>query len=203
MLSEDELTQALATALEELVAGVQPSLKLVVAAQRVPATSRMRRERRRRALRRLLLSASLPVAGALSAMGLLLAVAAGPPSFVVRRTADGTISVTLRQIAGVSGANRRLRALNARVVVIPITQGCTSHVSLSYMAVGSPLSSTVQISPAGIQAPWTVILAAKQIPGNGIEFAVGRVSGPPPACAAPGTTGPGITPVGPTASRRG
>src|SRR5262249_20771341 len=51
-------------------------------------------------------------------------------AFAVTPHPDGTVTVSISDLSGVSGANAKLRALGDRVVVVPIRAGCLSNSSL-------------------------------------------------------------------------
>ncbi|MGC9220098.1 MAG: hypothetical protein ACP5H2_01935 [Solirubrobacteraceae bacterium] len=199
MLSEDQLGEALTERLEDLVAAIDPSAALHERVQQIPGPPRGRLARLAARPHRRILAISIPVTAAAAAVVALLLAAAAPPSFAVTQSTDGVIVVTIRQITGLIGAQAKLRSLHAPVAIVPITKTCQSRVPLSYMAVGAvSAGATIRITPSQIPANTTLVLAAKQIPDSRIEIAVGRVSGPPPTCAAPGQTGPGLTNATPT-----
>jgi hypothetical protein len=194
MLNDDELIAALSERLRDLASGVRPSEDLIASVDRVIASGGATRQRgvpyrfHRRAF-----ALSFPILAALAAAVLVLAGSGATASFAVTQGARGAILITIRQIAGVAGANARLRQLRVPVKVVPIVTGCPSHLDLTYMAIGTQPETTIRIIPDEIPPNFTVVLGAEQLSTGKIEMAVGRVTSSPPSCAAPGDAGPGIT----------
>jgi hypothetical protein len=195
MLTDEELGAVLAERLQALVGDVQPSHALI---ERLDAeiigAGAMRRGRRSRRLHRRIAAFSIPVWAAVAAAIVLLVGSNAQPSFAVTRSSDGFIRVTIRDIEGVSGANKRLRELGVtNVVVVPMATDCSNHVELSYIGVGAQRPATVRLKPEEVAPGWTVILAAAPLAADKVELALGRVTGAAPSCVAPGKTGPGIS----------
>jgi len=87
--------------------------------------------RRPRAVRRTALIAG--GAGTLAAgltVGLTAFGGGASPAYAVTRHADGTLTVAVWRTSGIAGANRELRSLSERVVVVPEGAGCPSVHSL-------------------------------------------------------------------------
>ncbi len=189
MLSEDELGAELAKRLREFVSDVEPSRELIISVDRKVRAARANKgvELSPR-LRDRLMAVSVPVDGAVVVAIVALSGSGAAPAFAVTRGSDGTI----REVAGVTGANARLRELDVPVTVVPMSAGCKNHIDLTYMAIGTKHETSIRVLPAEIPPDTTVLLAAEQIPAGRIEMAVGRVTGQAPSCVAPGTTGPGL-----------
>jgi hypothetical protein len=192
MLTDDELGRALSEAFAELVGKLEPSPELL---QQVSGE-----QQRRRAVwpirsgRRWLAAIPAGLAAGIAAVVVFLSSSGVTPSFAVTMNSDGSILVTIDDLAGVSGANARLRQLGAPIVVVPISATCTAKVDLSYVGVNELPKPTISLIPSGIPAGTTVVLAANQVGPNNFQMAIGRVTGPPPTCAPPGSAGPGIGP---------
>lgn len=112
-------------------------------------------------------------------------------AFAVTPHPDGTVTVSLSDLSGVSGANAKLQDLGDRVVVVPIKSGCPSISSLPNPAVmpgqasgsvtASKESGTITIDAQGIPQGDLMVLAVQQTDST-IHIA-GRLSAPPvPAC---------------------
>ena len=145
----------------------------------------------RHTLRRPRLVAGLGLVGGATALALIL-TATSAPSFAVTRNSNGTVTVTINQIAGVSGANTELAVLGVSATAVPIVQRCTAALQLlpkesSFPILPSPgsgLPQSVTIEPSAIPAGDTVVLAVAQIAG-GIQMLDGMVQGAAPACVPP------------------
>ena len=73
--------------------------------------------------------ASLGVAGASAAAVIVLSAASSPPAFAVTTHRDGTVSVVIRRIDGISGANHRLAQLGIRVRAVQVDAQCQAVVA--------------------------------------------------------------------------
>jgi hypothetical protein len=209
MLNDDQLGAALTKRLRELVRDIEPSPELIDSVNRHIRGSRATgRSKLSRRLRTQLIAVVVPALAAVITVLILLSGSTVTSSFAVTRTPGGAILVTIREIAGVTGANTRLRDLGVPVTIVPITTDCSSRLDLTYMAIGTEPETTIRIIPAEIPADTTVVLGAEQLSTGKIEMAIGRVTGGPPSCVAPGHTGPGLPgstsptnePVGPSST---
>ena len=63
----------------------------------------------------------LGVTGVIALTGTVLS--GGTPAYAVSKGADGVVSVSIRDITGVTGANEELRRLGVRAVAVPIRDG--------------------------------------------------------------------------------
>ncbi len=73
--------------------------------------------------------ASLGVAGASAAAVVVLSAASSPPAFAVTTHRDGTVSLVIRRIDGISGANRRLAQLGIHVRAVQVDAQCQAAVA--------------------------------------------------------------------------
>lgn len=120
---------------------------------------------------------------------------------------DGTVSVTVANLSGMTGANTALRRLRARVVVVPVKPGCPSIDSLPKAEPGPHPAvwvaarmdgdghNSVSVRIKGtIPAGDTMILAFSGDQHTGSLGAGGIITGPVPACVSlpspPGGSGP-------------
>ena len=152
-------------------------------------------------------------AGAVAAVTAgVMALGSAPASaaYSVTRHANGTVTVSVNRSSGVTGANAALRAMDARVVVVPVRPGCPPITSLPRprpaphpsVTVGSSVnghghrSVTVKLGKGGIPEGDTMILAFSGNPRGGTALGAGGIiTGPAPRCvslpaAASGGTAP-------------
>jgi hypothetical protein len=107
----------------------------------------------------------------------------------VTRNSNGTVTVTIKQIAGVSGANAELAALGVDARAVPIVQGCTATLQLLPERASSVIlppqgGQSVTIEPSRIPPGDIVVLAVVQSTG-GLQMPVGMVrQGAVPTCLA-------------------
>ncbi|HLI38326.1 MAG TPA: hypothetical protein VKV80_13455 [Streptosporangiaceae bacterium] len=139
-----------------------------------------------------------PVWAAAGTAGMAGAVAAGvvgfggSPAYAVTQNPNGTLTVAVSRLDGVSGANARLRAIGSRVVVVPVRPGCPSMNSLpaatpppgrrvSGSARGRDRSVTVDVR--GVPAGDIALVAAKAGPsGRVTQLAMKLIKGTAPSC---------------------
>ena len=137
---------------------------------------------------RLVAGAGLCLAGGATALALILS-ATSAPAFAVTRNSNGTVTVTINQIAGVSGANTELAALGVNARAVPIVQGCTATLQQLLPKRTSSViyphgSRSVTIEPSRIPAGDTLVLAVVQSTGV-LQILVGMVHrGAVPRCLA-------------------
>jgi hypothetical protein len=127
--------------------------------------------------------------GVVTAVALTLTVTGASPAFAVTRNADGTVTVTIRQIEGVSGANAELARLGVRARAVTPDPGCTSdpvRARVSAFAGGALRpgggQDAVTISPGLIPVHETLVLVAEQISGGRTAMAAFMVVGSAPNC---------------------
>jgi hypothetical protein len=115
----------------------------------------------------------------------------GTPAYAVTHGRDGTITVSLRKITGVDGANAELRRLGVPAVAVPMREDCTATFtpdnpsrkgSFSMTARGDGQSGSVTFDPSAIPAGDTMILAAQASPGGGVALGTAFTRGPVPEC---------------------
>jgi hypothetical protein len=128
------------------------------------------------------------VVGVATAVALTLTATAGPPAYAVTTNPDGTVSVTINQIVGVSGANAELARLHVRARAVPENDDCTANppqqvptnVFGGGALRGQPVDG-VTIVPDAIPAGDTLMLVAKTSGNSGVLAAI-MVRGPVPSC---------------------
>ena len=153
--------------------------------------------------RRRLAGSSLGLAAAGTAAALALTAGTAAPAFAVTSNPNGTVTVTINEIAGISGANAELAALGVRARAVPIVQGCAAPLlSPQGTPEGSPPPAIDSVPQSGlphsitfepsVPAGDTLVLAAKQSaagPATGVQLFDGIVQGAAPACLAQATAG--------------
>ena len=141
---------------------------------------------------------SLGVVGG-SVAAVIVLTASSSPAFAVTRHSDGTVSVVIRRMEGIAGANRRLQVLGIRARAVRVSGVCTAappqalaQVTVATVRgrrvdwVGAATSRMAQrIRPAQIPSGRTLVIPA--VPGGALVRLVhGRaVSGRVPACLPP------------------
>jgi hypothetical protein len=192
VLTDDELGLALRNALGALVGSIEPSNTLFERVLGEPQPVRSTRFARSPHRRFIAIPTAL-IAGLVAAI-VFLTGSGVTPSFAVTSQSDGSVVITIDDLTGVTGANARLSQLGVRAVVVPISAGCTTKVDLTYIGINERPEPRARLIPSEIPVGTTVVLAATQLGANQIEMAIGRVTGTPPSCVAPGTAGPGLNP---------
>ena len=148
---------------------------------------------------------AIAITVALLAIVLGLSTRGGAPAYAVTQNPDGTVTVTIRELVGVQGADNRLAALGVPVRVVPVRAGCRARPS-EYTPVrpapnsarfftlrGPPGHAAITIDPRAIPAGDTVLVAARQIAKGVVGLGVGLYRGATPPCLppAPGAGGQG------------
>jgi hypothetical protein len=156
---------------------------------------------RSRLRRPVLAGTSLGIVGAGTAAVLVLTAASSAPAFAVTRHRDGTVSVVIRRIEGIPGANRRLAQLGIHARTVRVADGCQvlpPQGALRAAAVatlvrnghtnwigGAAGTSRAEIRPAQIPSGRTLVIPALRA-GALVRLARGRaVEGAVPACLPP------------------
>ena len=113
---------------------------------------------------RMLAGTTFGLAGIGTAAALLLGAASSSPAFAVTRNPDGTVSVTIKQLSGIAGANQRLASLGIRAKAVAVGAGCDSNwtVKQQVIAGGPPPKPT---NPAQLHA----LVAARMAAGAKID----------------------------------
>ncbi len=143
----------------------------------------------------------------------LSAATTTPPAFAVTNNQDGSVTITLNEITGVSGLNAELASMGIAIRAVPVVSGCTATAQVVGGDGGLQPASTLAVtqlpnsprtgSPATLRAitlapPHTLgqtrIVAAST---TGIDLLGQTVQGQIPSCVAPagstsGTPGLGV-----------
>lgn len=146
----------------------------------------------------------LGVAGVIALTGTVLS--GGAPAYAVSKGADGVVSVSIRDITGVTGANEELRRLGVRAVAVPIRDGCVDLTSLRtepYQGSGIPTSvdsvdggdGTLTFDADAIPEGVTMLLGAAQSATH-VTLLSSVITGAAPECVS--LPEPLVTPVDPS-----
>ena len=124
-------------------------------------------------------------------------------AYAITPHSNGTVTVAVTDLSGVTGANATLRNLGLRVVVVPVKAGCQSIMSLPDPPVqpgrdSGPIGlmgvkgGSVTVEAHGIPAGDLLVIAVSST-GDGTQMALQLTSPPAPACVTlpPGMPGPG------------
>ena len=127
-------------------------------------------------------------AGLATALALTLTATGAGPAYAVSQNADGSVTVTINQIEGVSGANAKLTVLGVRARAVAVDPHCAVAPTVSrphffdeYAVNSGPGQNTLTIEPEDIPADDTLVLVAEQVNGR-TALAVLMVGDPAPAC---------------------
>lgn len=143
---------------------------------------------------------SLGVVGGSAAAVIVLTAANSSPAFAVTPHRDGTVSVVIRRIEGIPGANRRLAQLGIHARAVRVADGCQmpaaralARVTVMTLArdgqqnwvTASPGAIRARIRPAQIPSGRTLVIPAIHT-GALVRLVRGRaVRGVVPACLPP------------------
>jgi len=128
------------------------------------------------------------VAGALAAVALTATTGPSPSdAYSVSQSFDGTVTVSIKELSGVSGANAELTDLHVRVRVAAVEAGCTATGKTVPIppAIASdllrPEKQSVTIEPNLIPEGDILVISAKQL-GTGVGMSYGFYRGTAPSC---------------------
>src|SRR5450755_2304789 len=157
-------------------------------------------QRRSRSRARAIAGTGLGVAGAGAATAIVLSAASSSPAFAVTPHRDGSVSVVIRRIDGIAGANQRLAQLGIHARAVAVADGCAGSAAAALPPVAvatlvrvphanwiSNATGTVRatIRPTQIPSGHTLVIPAVRM-GALVRLARGRaVSGAVPTCLHP------------------
>jgi hypothetical protein len=116
-----------------------------------------------------------------------------PPAYAVTRNADGTVTVSVRDVRAVDPANAELQRLAAPVRVVPMTADCTDTfvVDTAPAPNGGPRWSftadgddgSITVSTSGVNPGSTLLLSARMEPDGNVTMGFSApVAGRAPSC---------------------
>lgn len=128
------------------------------------------------------------------ALAVTLTVTTGPPAYAVTRNADGTVTVAIHDISGVTGANALLAELGVRAHAVTYDANCKEEPHpdprhpepygwlIEQVPQASTPIDTVTIKPQAIPAGDTLVLATRVHPDGKVGVQLGVVRDPAPSC---------------------
>ena len=148
-------------------------------------------------------TAAVAATAAVLALG---AATTAPPAFAVTDNRDGSVTITLNEITGVSGLNAELASMGIAVRAVPVVSGCNAPVRVvgpdgSLQPASTLVVSQLPTNPrTGSQSTLRAItVAPPPTPGqteilaasnSGIDLLGQIVQGQVPSCVAPGNSRP-------------
>ncbi|WP_439660917.1 hypothetical protein ACSHWB_05040 [Lentzea sp. HUAS TT2] len=145
-------------------------------------------EQHRRSARPLLAAAGvLAVAGAAT----VAIVSGDSEAYAVTKNADGSVTVTIRDIKGVDAANAKLREYGIGAKAVPMSRDCAELDETKMDLLGDYVlprisdDGSVTMSPGDIPAGYSVLLGVSNLPNRntGLGF-TGPIRNPAPDCLA-------------------
>ncbi|MEV6241816.1 hypothetical protein [Lentzea sp. NPDC051838] len=145
-------------------------------------------EASRRSLRPVLVAAAaVAIAGAAT----VAITNNSPEAWAVTKNADGSVTVTIRDIKGVSAANAKLREYGIGAKAVPMSRDCApldeSKLDLlgGYKLPEIGADGSVTMSPGDVPPGYTVLLGISNLPGRGTGLGfTGPHRDPAPDCLA-------------------
>jgi hypothetical protein len=146
-------------------------------------------EQRRRSARPLLVAAgALVVAGAATVA--ITTSGNTPEAFAVTKNADGSVTVTIRDIKGVDAANAKLREYGIQAKAVPMSRDCADldesrmfKGGYTFPRIGE--DGSVTMSPGDLPNGYTTLLGVSTLPGRGTGLGyTGAIQNPAPDCLA-------------------
>jgi hypothetical protein len=145
----------------------------------------MRQTARLRPRATILTAGAAVIAAAAAALVLLLGAATSPlPAYALVRNQDGTVTVTLHDLAtAIAPVNAKFAQLGIDETVIPITDNCaTKAIAMVGVSGGPAQAITLTAGRRYLLPGWHGILVAKQNPGGHVALILGAVQGQLPSC---------------------
>lgn len=139
-----------------------------------------------------LLAAAATLAAAAVALALWLGGGSSQPAYAVTQHADGTVTVTIRTLVGVQGADAKLAELGVPIRTVAVEAGCRVNPRELHPARISPKlveqlrrgarpgAASVEVQPDAIPGGYTLLLAARRLGHEiGLHEALYKGSAPP------------------------
>lgn len=132
-----------------------------------------------------ILAASATALGAttVAAVLLLSATTATPPAYALTRNADGSVTVTINDIAtAVPQLNAKFRQMGIDETVIPVQSGCPTPGLVNYPGATTTESLTFYPNHAYLAPGYDGVLAAEQLSNGEVALTIGAMTPPLPSC---------------------
>jgi hypothetical protein len=144
--------------------------------------------------RPLLIGGGLTSLAAVTAAGVvaLTAATSPPPAYALTQNPDGSITVTINDLeSAVPALNARFAAMGIDETVVPVEASCPTTGDASQFP-GVPLfvapqettsdTLTFSVGHKYLEAGYTGVVAAEQLPDGEVAMAVGAIRPPVPSC---------------------
>lgn len=130
---------------------------------------------------------TLSLAAVATAVVLAVGATTGtPPAYALSTNGDGSVTVTINDIAtAVPALNARFAAMGVDETVVPVQADCPTHTMGGlFVDPQQTTSSTLTFGPGRkYLAPGTTgVVAAEQLPNGVVALAVGAIKPPVPSC---------------------
>lgn len=114
---------------------------------------------------------------------IILTATTSTPAYAVTRNSDGTVTVTLGDVAAITALNAELARDGIAAKAVPLTADCPIHGFPNPMPAGTnPSTYTITIVPADIPAGYTAVLAVGENASGQLSLAQGAFPSPAPVC---------------------
>jgi hypothetical protein len=140
--------------------------------------------------RPLVIGGSATAAVVAAAVGIIGAVTSTPPAYAMTQHADGSVTVTINDVAdAVAGVNAKFAAMGIDETVVPVESSCPDTGSLEQELQLYPegsMSESLTFKP-GIPTAWrqggyTGVIAAEQLPNGKVAMTMEAIKPPLPKC---------------------
>jgi hypothetical protein len=129
---------------------------------------------------------TLLAAAAVVAVLLVGAGAGTQPAYALARNPDGTVTVTIRDVAtAVPALNARFRQMGIDETVIPVKAGCKAWEIFGYSGLSQTETLTFHPGDAHLSPGFTGVLSAEQLPDGRVAPSTGARKRPLPTCVRP------------------
>jgi hypothetical protein len=150
---------------------------------RLPGTTTLRRTGRRRRRPAILAGTALTTAGLAATALLVSGATTSTLAYAVTTNSDGTVTVTLSDVAAIATLNAELARDGIAARAIPLTADCPVRGFPNPMPAGTnPSTYTITIVPREIPNGYTAVVAVGQNASGQIELAQGAFRPPVPVC---------------------
>ncbi|GLY49364.1 hypothetical protein [Lentzea sp. NBRC 102530] len=110
------------------------------------------------------------------------------PAYAVTKNADGTVTVTIKDVKGVDGANAKLREYGIRAKAVPMSRDCAEldesrMDARDYELPDQGEDGSMTFRPGDLPEGYTMLLGISNLPdrGTGLGF-TGPIRNPAPDC---------------------
>jgi hypothetical protein len=135
------------------------------------------------------LTASIAAVAA-AAVGIIGSVTSTPPAYAMTQHADGSVTVTINDVArSVAAVNARFAAMGIDETVVPVESSCTDTGNIGqelWLDPEGSMSQSLTFTP-GVPASWkqggyTGVIAAEQLSNGKVAMTMEAIKPPVPTC---------------------